>query len=89
MSVISPSKRGRGCLAGNGLGIGHLSHKAAPAFSREPFSDSLKDDVLRKFGKWAGKDSLGRLVPHTDFHNYGSTVPSASAFNAFSKALAS
>ena len=40
MSVISPRKRGGGVLRENGLGIGHLSHKAAQAFSREPFSDS-------------------------------------------------
>ena len=72
MSGISPRKRGGGVSQENGLGIGHLSHKAAQAFSREPFSDSQREDVShKKSRKWPGGRIPWPTSPPTPFHNFG------------------
>ena len=55
----------------NGLGIGHLSHKAAQAFSREPFSDSQREDVSHKNQENGRGGFRGATSPPTPFHNFG------------------
>ena len=56
----------------NGLSIGHLSHKAAQSFSREPYSDSQREDVSHKNREnGQGGGFLGATSPPTPFHNFG------------------